>query len=108
MFQHCSYLNTASRLPTVSLLCGFSGLKLVIGAVTGVLCCWWGEQVNVSLEPPAVEDAGGSGEGTLAAMVEPYRGRPQLKGMRVRAKPAGAGSGNSKRLKFVTVVTRTA
>jgi len=28
-----------------------------------------------------------------AALVEPYRGRPQLKGMRIRSKPVGAGSG---------------
>lgn len=28
-----------------------------------------------------------------AALVEPYRGRPQLKGMRIRSKPIGAGSG---------------
>lgn len=49
----------------------------------------------MSIEPPALEEAGESGEVPLAAMVEPYRGRPQLKGMRVRAKPVGAGSGKN-------------
>lgn len=31
----------------------------------------------------------------MAALVEPYQGRPQLKGMRVRAKLAGAGTGET-------------
>ena len=32
-------------------------------------------------------------DGSLAGLVEPYRGRPQLKDMRVRSKLVGAGTG---------------
>lgn len=56
-------------------------------------------QVNISIGSHASEEVS---EGdkvkvptAMAALVEPYQGRPQLKGMRVRAKLAGAGSGET-------------
>lgn len=53
-------------------------------------------KVNVSVELPALEETG-EGEvdsGATSAMsilTEPYLGRPQLTGMRVRSKLLGAG-----------------
>ncbi|CAN0019239.1 unnamed protein product [Pylaiella littoralis] len=49
-------------------------------------------QVNVVVDTPALEPIGLDADTRAAGLVEPYRGRPQLKGMRVRSKPAGAGS----------------
>lgn len=59
--------------------------------------------MNVSVESSIESHASGEvSEGdmlkvptAMAALVEPYQGRPQLKGMRVRAKLAGAGSGET-------------
>lgn len=56
-------------------------------------------QVNVSIESHASEEVS-EGDNVklptvMAALVEPYQGRTQLKGMRVRAKLAGAGSGET-------------
>lgn len=53
-------------------------------------------KVNVSLAPPPLEELGQEQGEYLARLVEPYMGRPQLKGMRVRAKLAGAGTGEQK------------
>lgn len=50
-------------------------------------------QLKVSVETPDLEPVGVDSHPPAATFVEPYRGRPQLKGMRVRSKPAGAGSG---------------
>lgn len=58
-------------------------------------------QVNVSVESSIESHAseevseGDKLKVPTAALVEPYQGRPQLKGMRVRAKLAGAGSGET-------------
>lgn len=42
---------------------------------------------------PEVDTSVADGDPRVESFVEPYQGRPQLKGMRVRYKPAGAGSG---------------
>ncbi|CAM9215862.1 unnamed protein product [Ectocarpus fasciculatus] len=49
-------------------------------------------QVNVSVDMPDVDTSVADGDPRVETFVEPYQGRPQLKGMRVRYKPAGAGS----------------
>eukprot|EP00752_Nemacystus_decipiens_P011906 g10557.t1 len=49
-------------------------------------------QLNVSVETADLEPVGVDSHAPMATFVEPYRGRPQLQGMRVRSKPAGAGS----------------
>lgn len=63
-------------------------------------------QLNVSVETADLEPVGLEDNSPVATFVEPYRGRPQLKGMRVRSKPAGAGSGRC-RLKRVVVNAST-
>ncbi|CAM9314817.1 unnamed protein product, partial [Hapterophycus canaliculatus] len=48
-------------------------------------------QINLSVQTASAAES--DPEPSLVdRLVEPYRGRPQLKGMRVRSKPAGAGS----------------
>ncbi|CAM9666675.1 unnamed protein product, partial [Sphacelaria rigidula] len=55
-------------------------------------------QVNVSVVPPPLPVAQDIPEdGSLAGLVEPYRGRPQLTGMRVRSKLVGAGTEYTRR-----------
>ncbi|CAN0431146.1 unnamed protein product [Ectocarpus sp. 12 AP-2014] len=49
-------------------------------------------QLNVSVDMPDVDTSVADGDPRVETFVEPYQGRPQLKGMRVRYKPAGAGS----------------
>eukprot|EP00903_Cladosiphon_okamuranus_P014005 g13024.t1 len=49
-------------------------------------------QLNVSVETADLEPVSLEDHPPVVTFVEPYRGRPQLKGMRVRSKPAGAGS----------------
>lgn len=50
-------------------------------------------QLNVLAETAELDPFGLDSHAPVATFVEPYRGRPQLKGMRVRSRPAGAGSG---------------